>query len=121
MASINQHFRPADYDAEAIRCVREFGFVGIKITPIGHACHPSSRNALHVFEVCRDLGVPLMIHTGNGVPFSDPISVNKALGSFRDVTMVLAHAGSEIQYASGDPHPCRSLPPADTFLNFREG
>ncbi len=96
MASINPHFRPEDYDAEARRCIGELGFVGIKITPIGHACHPSSRDALHVFEICRGLKVPLMIHTGAGVPFSDPVSVARAVESFPDVPVVLAHAGSEM-------------------------
>ena len=37
-----------------------------------------------------------MIHTGAGIPFSDPISVQKALESFPDVPCVLAHAGSEM-------------------------
>ena len=96
MASINPHFTPEDYDREANRCIKELGFVGIKITPIGHATHPSSKDALHVWEVCRALNVPLMIHTGAGVPFSDPMSVAKALESFQDVTCVLAHAGSEM-------------------------
>lgn len=51
MASINPHFTPEDYDREAERCIHELGFVGIKITPIGHATHPSSKDALHVWEV----------------------------------------------------------------------
>lgn len=96
MASINPHFRPDDYDKEACRCIKELGFVGIKITPIGHATHPSSKDALHVWEVCRELKVPLMVHTGAGIPFSDPISVEKALESFPDVPCILAHAGSEM-------------------------
>jgi predicted TIM-barrel fold metal-dependent hydrolase len=96
MASINPHFTPEDYDREAKRCIEELGFVAIKITPIGHATHPSSKDALHVWEVCRSLDIPLMIHTGAGVPFSDPISVESALNSFPDVTCVLAHAGSEM-------------------------
>lgn len=96
MASINPHFRPADYDQETNRCVKELGFVGLKMTPIAHACHPSSKDALHVFEICRGLNVPLMIHTGAGVPFSDPISVAKAAEMFPDVPVILAHAGSEI-------------------------
>jgi uncharacterized protein len=37
-----------------------------------------------------------MIHTGAGIPFADPISVEKALESFPDVTVVLAHAGAEM-------------------------
>ncbi|SDE46461.1 amidohydrolase family protein [Sporomusa acidovorans] len=96
MASINPHFRPEDYDKEATRCIKELGFVGLKITPIAHAVHPSSRDALHTFEIARALKVPLMIHTGAGVPFSDPISVTGALESFKDVIVVLAHAGSEM-------------------------
>ncbi len=100
MASIDPHFRPADYEAEAERCVRELGFVGIKLTPIGHACHPSSRDGMHVFEVCRGLEVPLMIHTGNGIPFADPMASAKALEAFPDVRVVLAHAGSEMFHQS---------------------
>ncbi len=96
MASINPHFRPEDYDKEAYRCIKELGFVGIKITPIGHATHPSSKDAFHVWEICQELKVPLMIHTGAGIPFSDPVSAEKAIAAFPDVTCVLAHAGSEM-------------------------
>lgn len=96
MASINPHFRPDDYEKEAERCIKKLGFVGLKITPIAHAAHPSSKDAFHVFEVARWLKVPVMIHTGAGVPFSDPISVIKAVESFKDVPIVLAHAGSEM-------------------------
>jgi len=96
MASINPHFRPEDYDAEAKRCIEELGFVAIKITPIAHACHPSSQSAFHVFEICRALDVPLMIHTGAGIPFADPMSCHKALEAFPDVTVILAHAGTDL-------------------------
>lgn len=95
MASINPHFRQEDYDEEAKRCIKELGFVGIKITPIAHACHPSSKDAYHVYEICRELKVPLMIHTGNGIPFADPASVYQGASDFPDVTVILAHAGSE--------------------------
>ena len=95
MASINPHFFPDDYDAEVERCVKKLGFVAIKITPIAHACHPSSKDAYHVYEVCRALKVPLMIHTGNGIPFADPTSVYRGAKDHPDVTVILAHAGSE--------------------------
>ena len=95
MASINPHFYPEDYDAEAERCIKELGFVAIKITPIAHACHPSSKDAYHVYEVCRWLKVPLMIHTGNGIPFADPTSVYNGAKDHPDVEVILAHAGSE--------------------------
>ena len=95
MASINPHFYPDDYDAEAERCIKELGFKAIKITPIAHACHPSSKSAYHVYEVCQRLQVPLMIHTGNGIPFADPTSVYQGAKDHPDVTVILAHAGSE--------------------------
>lgn len=98
MASINPHLRTEEYDAEARRCIEKLGFVGIKLTPIGHACHPASRDGMHVFEICGELGVPLMIHTGSGIPFSDPVSVVKGVESFPDVPVVLAHAGSEMHH-----------------------
>ena len=96
MASINPHFTKTDYLFEAERCIKELDFVGLKITPIGHATHPSSKDAMVVWEICRDFDIPLMIHTGNGVPFSDPISVEPALEKFPKVKCVLAHAGSEM-------------------------
>ena len=93
MASINPHFRHEDYGAEAERCIRELGFVGLKITTIGTATNPSGKDGLHVFEVARELGVPVMIHTGNGAPFADPIQLWKAVESFPTVKTVIAHTG----------------------------
>lgn len=100
MASIDPHFRPADYEAEAERCVKKLGFVGLKLTPIGHACNPASKDGMHVFEVCRALGAPLMIHTGNGIPFADPMSSAAPIEAFPDVKVVLAHAGGEMFHNS---------------------
>lgn len=96
MASINPHFSPGDYEKEAKRCVKELGFVGVKITPIAHAVHPASRDGIHAFEVARELGIPMMVHTGSGAPFADPISLVEVLQSFRDVKTILAHAGSDL-------------------------
>jgi predicted TIM-barrel fold metal-dependent hydrolase len=96
MASINPHFRPEEYEAEAVRCVKELGFVGIKITPIAHAVHPNSEDGRHVFELARKLNVPVMVHTGNGAPFADPISLAYVVRDFRDVPVILAHAGADM-------------------------
>lgn len=93
MASVNPHFRPADYEAEAVRCIRELGFVGLKISTIGTATNPSSKDGLHVFEVARELNVPVMIHTGNGAPLADPIQIWKAVEAFPDVKTIVAHTG----------------------------
>lgn len=93
MASINPHFRPSDYEAEAVRCIKKLGFVGLKISTIGTATLPSSRDGLHVFEIARNLDVPVMIHTGNGAPLADPIAIWDVMEQFPDVKTIIAHTG----------------------------
>ena len=96
MASINPHFKPEDYDKEAERCIRQLGFVAIKITPIAHAVRPSSRDGRHVFEVAGHLGVPVMVHTGAGIPFADPADLEEVVSEYRSVPVILAHAGTDM-------------------------
>ena len=96
MASINPHFRPADYDRELTRCVKELGFIGIKITPIAHAANPASKNCMHVFEIADTLDIPVMVHTGSGIPFADPINCIPAARTFPRVKIILAHAGGDM-------------------------
>ena len=78
MASINPHFRHEEYAEEAGRCIRELGFIGLKLTPVSHAVNPESEDGLFVFETARKLGVPVMVHTGYGIPFADPEKLRKA-------------------------------------------
>ncbi|MEY8523272.1 amidohydrolase family protein [Lachnospiraceae bacterium 38-10] len=94
MASINPHFTPKDYASEAERCIKELGFVGLKLTPAGHAVDPESKDALFVFENARKLQVPVMVHTGYGIPFADPVKLKKAAMRYPDVKMIIAHLGN---------------------------
>lgn len=67
--------------------------MGIKISPIAHACNPNCTDAYHVYEVARALKVPMMIHTGNGIPFADPAQLRKPVKDFPDLNFVIAHGG----------------------------
>ena len=96
MASINPHFRAADYDTELKRCLFELGFVGAKLTPIGHAAHPATVDSMHVYEMCGKLDIPVMIHTGEGIPFADPVACFAGVKAFPEVQFILAHAGSNL-------------------------
>jgi len=98
MASISPHFEHADYDAELNRCVKELGFVGVKITPVGHAALPDSRNCMHVYETCTALDIPVMIHTGPGGFMSDPIKLLNPCKQFPRVKFIFAHSGGEEFY-----------------------
>ncbi|MDD4774683.1 MAG: amidohydrolase family protein [Eubacteriales bacterium] len=81
------------------RCVRELGFVGLKLTPVAHAAHPGSCDGRHVFEVAAALGVPVMVHTGAGIPFADPSALEGVAGDFDSIPIILAHAGTDLFFA----------------------
>lgn len=93
MASLSPHMDPLEYEKEVVRCVKELNFVSVKITPIAHACNPGCKDAYHVYEIARGLNIPVMIHTGNGIPFADPAQLRKPVKDFPDVNFVIAHCG----------------------------
>lgn len=72
---------------------KELGFVGLKLTPIGHACDPESEDGMYAFSVAAELGVPMMVHTGSGIPFSSPMHILKAAKEYPELKIVVAHAG----------------------------
>lgn len=93
LVSLTPHQDDDTYRAEVRRCVQDLGFVGVKLHTIGHAVHPGSVDAARVFEVAMELDIPVMVHTGDGVPFADPAVVLPRARDFPNVRVVLAHAG----------------------------
>jgi len=96
IASINPHQDRQDYFSELSRCVNELGFIGVKMHTIGHALNPAGVDGTTVFESARDLNIPIMVHTGPGIPFAAPSSLTSQLQNFPDVKVVMAHAGHGI-------------------------
>lgn len=94
MFSMNPHFDRDKYRKEAVRCVKELGFVAIKLTPLTHIMSASVKRARLPFETARELGVALMIHQGTGLPFSSAITFFDLIKEFSDVPVVLAHCGT---------------------------
>lgn len=95
LGSIYPHFTREEYRKEAYRCIKELGFVGLKITPAGHAVDPESEDGMFAFSVANELKVPMMVHTGTGMPFSEPIKVLKAARKYPGLKIVIAHSGME--------------------------
>lgn len=92
VASINPHLSNACLQ-EIKRCVEDLGFVGIKLHTIGHAVLPTSRDALRVCELANDLRVPVLVHTGTGIPFAQPSLCLPVARRFPDLKLILCHAG----------------------------
>jgi predicted TIM-barrel fold metal-dependent hydrolase len=47
-----------------------------------------------IFETARELGIPILIHTGEQ-PYAVPATVDFVVGEFADVKMIIAHLGTQ--------------------------
>lgn len=94
LASVNPHLPNAQYVDEVTRCVEELHFVAVKLHTIGHAVAPGTPDSRLVFRTAAELGIPVMIHTGPGVPFAEPAAWIPQAREFSEVTVILAHAGA---------------------------
>ena len=93
MVNLSPRLAEAAYRAEAERCVRGLGFRAIKLDPSVSALPINHPRCAIVFATAREFGVPVIIHTGLGVPNALPaLAIPPAL-AYPDVTIVLAHAG----------------------------
>ena len=93
MASIDPWWDDVRYLNEARRCVRELGFVALKLHPLGHNIPPHHPEAQVVFRAAAELGVPVIVHTGLGTPWSLPSLCIPPAKAFAEVPVILAHAG----------------------------
>ena len=99
LASVNPHTDRDAYRKEIERCVKDLKFVGVKLHPIGHAVIPFSEDGDMVFKTGQDLGIPVMVHTGPGVPFALPSLTIPVARKYPNLKIVLAHAGWSIYSA----------------------
>lgn len=96
MVNVSPRVTEAEYRGEVERCIRGFGFRAIKLNPSVSALPINHGRCGIVFATAREFGVPVIIHTGMGVPNALPsLAIPPAL-RYLDVTVVLAHAGFAI-------------------------
>lgn len=92
MANPSPHLPGAEYEDELARCVRELGFVAVKLHTLASAAHPALRAGRRVFGAARALGIPVMVHTG-ACGFASPIHLLGVAKEFKDVRIVMTHGG----------------------------
>ena len=85
-----------EYEKEVTRCIKELGFVAIKLHPYYDGCYPLSKHCDKVFEIASALDKPVIVHTGPGVPVALPSLMMTRAKQFPTVKIVLAHAGAHI-------------------------
>jgi predicted TIM-barrel fold metal-dependent hydrolase len=96
MITMTPYLHDGDFYNEAKRCVRELGFVGMKLHPMAFGCAPGNARAEMMWKICDELGIPMMVHTGAGVPLATPSGVIRRCKQFPRVPCVLAHSGMMI-------------------------
>jgi predicted TIM-barrel fold metal-dependent hydrolase len=96
IVSRNPHQERAAWTREVERCVGDLGFVGIKLPSTGHAVNPLSHDGAASFAVAQRWRIPVMVHTGMGIPLVAPSLVGPRAEQCPDVTSVLAHTGCGI-------------------------
>ncbi len=96
MTAFSPHIDRDEYFAEIDRCVNKLGFVGIKLHPFEMAVDPLSVDGRVAFEAASEFGVPLMVHTGVGVPFAGPSKLIPRAQEFPNLPIIMAHAGAVV-------------------------
>jgi hypothetical protein len=96
LSNPNPHLARDDYARELQRCITDLGFVGVKLHPTAHAVNPVGRDGRAAFELVNALGVPMMVHTGSGIPWAAPSLLGPLARQYPALRIVVAHAGGMI-------------------------
>jgi len=89
----NPHLPGTQFQDEVRRCIEELGFVAVKLHPFGHAVNPLGTDGRKVFETANRLAIPVMVHTGPGVPWTLPSLLRPIAENYPSLKIVVAHAG----------------------------
>jgi predicted TIM-barrel fold metal-dependent hydrolase len=98
LANVHPYNRWEDYAEEVRRAVRELDFRAVKVHPHAHGANPLGRRMREVFELARELEIPVLVHTGVGMPFANPTMWIPLARDFPGVPVVLAHAGQGVLF-----------------------
>jgi uncharacterized protein len=99
LISINPHIKEDDYNGEVDRLMKTGLFKCIKVHTIGHAVNPLSSDADKIYKAAAKYNIPVMVHTGPGIPFALPSMVRSAAKKYKEVNFILAHAGGSQIYS----------------------
>jgi len=96
IANPNPHLPQDDYRREVRRCVEQAGFKGLKLHPLAHAVNPLGRRGQSVFALANEMGLPVIVHTGAGIPWAAPSLLQGVAERYPGLPLVVAHAGGMI-------------------------
>lgn len=90
------------------RCVRELGCRGLKLLPSYGRYYPNDPRMAPAYETARDLGIPVMFHTGTSlfpgtrVRYAHPLLLDEIAEDFPGLTIIMCHAGRPFWYKEAE-------------------
>lgn len=94
MATPNPHMEDDEYNKEISRCVKDLGFIAVKLQTFATATHPNFEAGRRVFSAAKKYDIPVLVHTGTGLPFASPINLIDVANDFPEVKIIISHTGA---------------------------
>lgn len=84
--------------------ITEYGMKGLKLLPTYNHYAPNDKRVYPLLEKARDLGIPVMFHTGTSVfkgtrnKWGDPMFYDDLAVDFPELVIIMAHSGRPFWY-----------------------
>jgi len=95
-ACIDPFLPESDFRGELTRCCEVLAMRALKLQPQYQPLNPLSARAETFFGSAAEFRLPVIAHTGTGVPFSLPSLFIAPARKFPELTIVLGHAGGSV-------------------------
>lgn len=92
-ACIYPYIRREEFLDEMKRCAEELGFRAVKLQPQYQPLNPLWPTSDFFFETVLRYHLPVVVHTGSGIPYSLPSLYIHTARKFPELKIVLAHCG----------------------------
>ncbi|HMK35508.1 MAG TPA: amidohydrolase family protein [Desulfomonilaceae bacterium] len=97
-----------DPAVQAETCVKDLGCKGLKLLPSYGHFSPDDARVLPAYEVARDLGIPILFHTGTSlfpgtrVRYAHPLLLDDIAEDFPELSIVMCHGGRPFWYKEAE-------------------
>jgi uncharacterized protein len=93
LACFSPYLEDREYLSLLRWAVKDLGFKGVKLHTNAFCMSPTHPEAEKIYRAASDLDIPVMIHTGNGLPNALPSLCIPVARKYPHLRLVLAHAG----------------------------
>jgi predicted TIM-barrel fold metal-dependent hydrolase len=74
------------------KAIKEYGFKGLKLHPVGNLCHPGGQETLDIIYLAARYRAPVLFHCGDE-ELTLPLQIAQAAAACPEATIILGHCG----------------------------